>query len=323
MALWPLTLFLALHGYREYCARRALPQIHHADFEGEVMQVGSTYIARRSSRNGNNKTIVCFPGFLEDMRYFQDLYRDSDAELILVNNANYHFPFTAPGTAIDPIQLDWPENPFLLGSIEHDAFYLGLLLQELTTGQHIVVHGHSRGGAVILDTGRQYPSFAHSSHRPVSVVLEAPVLPQARTAGNASKPLQHGLTCYLMPIAFSRWRHISEDRLLKMPMMQPTTPRKTELCRSLFSVSRDYRTCVRQVQSIVKWQRQASIDVFDHFPNITVVIGEKDGTLDRESMKISAESGRARNNGVSILETTGTNHLISLEQPEILRALVR
>jgi len=323
MALWPLTLFLALHGYREYCARRALSQIHHADFEGEVMQVGSTYIARRSSRNGNNKTIVCFPGFLEDMRYFQDLYRDSDAELILVNNANYHFPFTAPGNAVDSVQLDWPDNPFLLGSIEHDAFYLGLILQELTTGQHIVVHGHSRGGAVILDTGRQYPSFAHSSHRPVSVILEAPVLPQARTAGNASKPLQHGLTCYLMPIAFSRWRHISEDRLLKMPMMQPTTPRKTELCRSLFSVSRDYRTCVRQVQSIVKWQHQTSIDVFDHFPNITVVIGEKDGTLDRESMKISAESGRARNKGISILETTGTNHLISLEQPEILRALVR
>jgi len=37
MALWPLTLFLALHGYREYCARRALPQIHHADFEAKVM----------------------------------------------------------------------------------------------------------------------------------------------------------------------------------------------------------------------------------------------------------------------------------------------
>lgn len=323
MALSLLTLLAALHGYREYCARRWLPQIHHADFEGEVMHVGSTYIARRSSRNGSDQSIVCFPGFLEDMRYFQDLYRDSDAELILVNNANYHFPFTAPGTAIDPIHLDWPENPFLLGSIEHDAFYLGLILQEMTTGKHIMVHGHSRGGAVILDTGRQYPALAHSGDRPVSAILEAPVLPQATTAGNGSKPLQHRLACYLMPIAFSRWRHISEDRILKMPMMQPTTTRKTELCRSLFSVSRDYQTCVRQVQSIVKWQRKTSIEVFDHFPNITVVIGEKDGTLDRKSMKISAESGQSRNNGVSILETTGTNHLISLEKPEILRALVR
>lgn len=44
--------------------------------------------------------------------------------------------------------------------------------------------------------------------------------------------------------------------------------------------------------------------------------------MDRESMKISAESGCTNSTGVSILDTTGTNHLISLEQPEILRALV-
>ena len=323
MALTLLTFLVAFLSYREYCARRTLPQIHHADFKGEVMHLGSTYIARRPSSNGSDQTIVCFPGFLEDMRYFQDLYRDSDAELIFVNNANYHFPFVAPGNAVNPVQLDWPANPFLVGSIEHDAFYLGLILEKLTTGQNITVHGHSRGGAVILDTGRQYPSFGHSAHRPVSVILEAPVLPQARLAGNAANPLQHRLYCYLMPIAFARWRHISAHRILKMPMMIPTTPRKTELCCSIFSVAKDYRTCVRQVQSIVRWQRQNSVDVFRYFPKITVVIGEKDSTLDRESMKISAESGRAKNTGVSILETAGTNHFISLEQPEILRALVQ
>ena len=83
MALSLLTLLVVLHGYREYCAQRTLPQIHHADFEAEVMHVGSTYIARRPSRIGSAQTIVCFPGFLEDMRYFQHLYHDSDAELIL------------------------------------------------------------------------------------------------------------------------------------------------------------------------------------------------------------------------------------------------
>ena len=66
----------------------------------------------------------------------------------------------------------------------------------------------------------------------------------------------------------------------------------------------------------------SSVDVFRHFPKVAVVIGEKDGTLDRESMKISAESGCTNSTGVSILDTTGTNHLVSLEQPEILRALV-
>ena len=323
MALTLLTFLVAFLSYREYCARRTLPQIHHADFKGEVMHLGSTYIARRPSSNGSDQTIVCFPGFLEDMRYFQDLYRDSDAELILVNNANYHFPFAAPGHAINPVQLDWPANPFVVGSIEHDAFYLGLTLEKLTTEQNVTVHGHSRGGAVILDAGRQYPSLAHLSDRTVSVILEAPVLPQARIAGNASKPLLHQLHCYLMPIAFTRWRHISVDRILKMPMMTPTTPRKTELCCSIFSVSMNYRTCVRQLQSIVRWQRQNSVDVFRNFPKITVVIGEKDDTLDNQSMKTSAESGREKNTGVSILETAGTNHFISLERPEILLALVQ
>ncbi len=256
------------------------------------------------------------------MRYFQDLYRDSDAELILADNANYHFPFAPPGRIINPIQLDWPENPFSIGSIEHDAFYLGLILQRLATGENIVVHGHSRGGAVILETGRQYPALAHSSNPQITAILEAPVLPQARTAGNASRPLQHRLYCYFMPIAFARWRHISAEQILKMPMMHPSTPLKTELCRSLFSVSRDYRTCVKQVQSIVSWQGRTSVEVFCHFPKITVVIGEKDGTLDRESMKTSAQDGRKRNNGVSIVETVGTNHLVSLEHPETMRAIL-
>lgn len=66
----------------------------------------------------------------------------------------------------------------------------------------------------------------------------------------------------------------------------------------------------------------SSVDAFRHFSKVAVVIGKKDGTMDRESMKISAESGCTNSTGVSILDTTGTNHLISLEQPEILRALV-
>ena len=321
MTVFLLSLMLACHVYREYCARRALPHIHHADFDTEVMQIGDTYIARRAARNGDKRTIICFPGFLEDMRYFTALYRDSDAELILVNNANYHFPFAAPGSPISPLKLSCAENPFSIGSIEHDAFYLGLILEQLATGNDIFAHGHSRGGAVILDMGRQYPSLTQSAVRPVTAILEAPVLPQARTTGNASKPLQHRLYCYLMPIVFGRLRHISAERLLTMPMMNPTTPLKTGLCRSLFSVSKDYRTCVKQVQSIVSWQRQTSVDVFRHFPKVAVVIGEKDGTLDRASMQNSAARGQACHDGVSILETTGTNHFISLEQPETMRAL--
>jgi hypothetical protein len=155
----------------------------------------------------------------------------------------------------------------------------------------------------------------------VSAVLEAPVLPQARTAGKASDPIPHRIACYFLPVFFGLSRNISLERLLKMPMMRPTTPLKTQLCRSIFSVSRSYATCVKNVQSIVAWQRTTDFDVYSNFPTVDVIIGERDSSLDRCSMLASAEQGQERNDGLSILQTEGTNHFISLEQPDIIRAI--
>ena len=316
-----LVLVLVLHAYREYWRLRTLPQIHRGEFTGELMKVGSTTIARRPATNGCSRSIICFPGFLEDMRYFQALYKDDAAELILLNNANYHCPFLAEGEAGEVIELDWPENPYLIGTIEHDGFYLGLALERLANGSEIRVHGHSRGGAVVLEAGRQYPDLTISEERPVSAVLEAPVLPQARTSGNASEPLPHRIQCYFLPIFFGLSRNISTERLLKNPMMRPSNALKTHLCLSIFSTARSYATCVINAKSIVAWQRTMGFEVYDNFPLLTVVIGERDSSLDRRSMLASAEQGQARNSGLSILTTMGTNHFISLEQPETIRAI--
>jgi hypothetical protein len=316
-----LVLVLVLHAYREYWRRRNLPQIHRGEFSGELMKVGTSYIARRPANNGCSRSIICFPGFLEDMRYFQDVYKDDDAELILVNNANYHCPFLAERDAEGVTELDWPENPYATGTIEHDAFYLGLVLERLASGREVCLHGHSRGGAVVLETGRQYPELTNSKERPISAVLEAPVLPQARTAGNASEPLPHRFYCYFMPIFFGLSRNISTERLLKLPMMRPTNVLKTRLCLSIFSVSRSYATCVTNVQSIVAWQRTMGFAVYDNFSLLTVVIGERDNSLDRRSILVSAEQGRTRNSGLSILKTIVTNHFIGLEQPDTIRAI--
>ena len=106
-----LFFLLALHAYREYWRLRTLPQMYHGEFAGELMKVGSTYIARRPAINGCCRSIIGFPGFLEDMRYFQDLYKDDDAELILVNNANYHCPFLNEKGTENVAQLDGPKNP--------------------------------------------------------------------------------------------------------------------------------------------------------------------------------------------------------------------
>ena len=125
--LWILGgLLLALHLVREYWLRRNLPQVQTGSFDGELYRVGQTYIARRPATAQPHKSIVCFPGFLEDMRYFQALYAAAGCELVLVNNANYHCAYPTDNAR----ELDWPDNPHPAGSIEHDAFYLGLILRE-------------------------------------------------------------------------------------------------------------------------------------------------------------------------------------------------
>jgi len=318
-----LLLLLALHAYREYWRLRTLPQIHRGEFTGELMKVGSTYIARRPANNGCSRSIICFPGFLEDMRYFQEVYKDDDAELILLNNANYHCPFLAEAerAAGDVIELDWPENPYLIGTIEHDGFYLGLALERLANCREVRMHGHSRGGAVVLETGRQSPELTRSKERQVSAVLEAPVLPQARAAGKNSGPLSHRINCYFLPMFFGLLRNISTERLLKMSIMRPTNALKTEILMSIFSTTRSYDTGVKNVQSIFTWQRTMGFEVYDNFPLMNVVIGESDTTLDGLSMLASAEQGQARNSGLSIIKTIGTNHFISLEQQDTIRAI--
>jgi len=319
------SLLLLLHAYREYWRLRDLPQIHFGEFSGELMKVGSTYIARRPANNGSKRSIICFPGFLEDMRYYQDVYKDEDAELILLNNANYHCPFleesVKEGAASDVIELDWPVNPYVIGTIEHDGFYLGLALERLASGHEVRMHGHSRGGAVVLETGRQYPDLTSLKQRPVSAILETPVLPQARTAGKAPGTITHRINCYFLPIFFGLNRNISTERLLDMSIMKPANEMKVRICLSIFSVSRRYDTCIKNVQSIVHWQRTTGFEVYDNFSSLTVVMGECDTTLDGASMLASAEQGQARNSGLSILKTTDTNHFISLEQPDTIRAV--
>ena len=318
--LWILGgLVLALHLLREYWLRRNLPQVQTATFDGELYRVGQTYIARRPATTQSRKSIVCFPGFLEDMRYFQALYAGADCELVLVNNANYHCAYPTDNAR----ELDWPDNPHPPGSIEHDAFYLGLILRELVTGTEIILHGHSRGGAVVLETGHQYPDLVRGADRQVAAILEAPVLPGARTVGRGSEPIPFRLICYFMPLVLGLSRRLPPEKLLDQPMMRPSNDLKLAVCSAIYTNPRNYSTCIANVRSIRNWQRAQAYDRYANYERITVVIGERDDVLDNPSMLASAERGRALNDGVAILQTEGTNHFPSLEKPAYLTELAR
>ncbi len=307
---------LLLHLIRQYWTHRALPQRHRARFDGEIYRVGDTVIARRPARDASDQTIIGFPGFLEDMRYFQALYADFDGELILVNNANYHSPFPSD----DAQELAWPNNPFALGTIQHDGFILGQVVKKLASGNKVTLHGHSRGGAVVLEAGRQFPTLMRSDEREVSAILEAPVLPGGRPIGRMDKPWALNVACYALPIVLGLLRSGDEERLLKQPMMRPTNKLKTELCRSLYSVARNYSTCVTNVRSISHWQRNTPAAVFENYEKITVVVGARDDVLDNDSLIASAELGQQLNPGVEIMHTKDTNHFVSLEAPSHILA---
>ncbi len=311
--------FTVFHAFRQYTARKTQPQVCRAHFDGRVFKVGDTYIAKRPLRDGSTRSIVCFPGFLEDMRYFQNLYEDDPSELILFNNADYHCPFIAEGE--DVPELVWPDNPYPVGSIEHDAFYVGQSVLSMVSCNEIVLHGHSRGGAVILEMGRQYQGL-EALGKAIHAVLEAPVLPQAKVAGPGSKKIFHSLVCYLLPLLFASRRVITLDRLLRMPMMTPTNALKTRLMSSIFLVARRYDTCAKNVKSIFRWQRLAGFELYGYFQKLTVVVGECDSSLDRKSMLASVVEGAKVNPGVELLETQSTNHFISLEQPATMRQLL-
>ncbi len=307
-------VLLAVHAYRSYWTYRELPGAEQIAFDGELLHAGASFIARRAAREGSRKTIVCFPGFLEDMRYFQALYEQADCELILVNNANYHCPFDQSALQ----RQGWPANPFEIGTIEHDGFLLAQVLEHLVTGDEVILHGHSRGGAVVLDCGRQYPQLVSGGKLQVSAVLEAPVLPQARTVGRGSEPIPFRLICYFMPIVLGLGRKASVEQLLKQPMMQPHNDLKVQICRSIYTNPRSYSTCITNVKSIRNWQRAHSAEIYKNFDRVTVVMGAVDHVLDNPSMLASAEAGMAHNAGVAILRTEGTNHFPALEQPQYL-----
>ena len=163
-----LVLVTLVHGLRTRLLRQRLPARNHETFEGVIEQVGESVVAYRSAGPSPHQSVIAIHGFLEDFRYFTALYRDPSLELVLVNNSGYHCPVIGWPAA----RASWSEvdNPYPVGSIEHDAFVFNLALTHRVTGARVRAHGHSRGGAVILEAARQNPAL----FRDVEVILEAP-----------------------------------------------------------------------------------------------------------------------------------------------------
>src|SRR5690606_37263558 len=118
-------------------------------------------------------TVVVMHGLLENPLYFTRYYEDPELELIMIEATGYQLPVTS---------ADRPEAPWDLPpagtacTIAADAQLLNLALERLPGTRNVRVHGHSRGGAVILQDASERPDLFSQ----VEVILEAPVLPQGQ-----------------------------------------------------------------------------------------------------------------------------------------------
>lgn len=270
-------------------------------FSGRVFRVGKGAVSVRNHSGEARHTVIAVHGFLENHCYFTQSYQAPTTELILVTCSNYHIPVN--GVAVETpdweVPIKYPE-----ATIEYDACLLNQALANLPSTNHIRVHGHSRGGAVILDAIRQRPEL----YRDVEVVLEAPVLPQGR--------LHPMVMALLEPVSNGMW-----PWLVRLINSTPSSPyaqtffgrmnaRKKQLLNKLFCATRDHLTIVRNIENIMAWMEHNDYSVYKNIRHGTFLIPRQDRILDRSAMLNSA---RQSPNSVRIIETDAPSHFVTLD----------
>ncbi len=288
---------------------KPIEQSYSEMFSGRVYKVGKGAVSVRNHSAHARHTVIGVHGFLENHCYFTQTYNAPDIELILLTCSNYHIPVSGP-TAETPA---W-EVPikYLEGTIEYDACILIQALQNLPSTNRIRVHGHSRGGAVIIEAIRQRPELFEQ----VDVVLEAPVLPQGQLhplVNALLEPVSHGMWPWVIRLVNS-----APASSYNQTFFGRMNARKRQLLDKLFHATRDHLTIVRNIENIIGWMERTSFEVYENMRYGTILIPKVDRILDRQAMLRSAEH---TSNAIRIVETDATSHFITLDSVEWVPSL--
>ncbi|NMT62327.1 alpha/beta hydrolase [Marinobacter orientalis] len=273
-------------------------------FSGRVYRVGTGAVSVRNHSGKAEQTVIGVHGFLENHCYFTQAYEAPTTELILLTCSNYHIPVNG----VTPESPEW-EAPIkhLDGTIEYDACILNQALANLPGTDNIRVHGHSRGGAVILEAINQRPElFEH-----VEVVLEAPVLPEGRLSALVTailEPVSHGMWPWLIRLINS-----APSSAYGQTFFGKMNPRKRQLLGKLFSATRDHLTIVRNIEDLLAWMERTDASVYDKVRYGTFLIPAVDRILDRHAMLASARQSPTT---MRIVETGAPSHFITLDSKE-------
>lgn len=301
---------IAIHYIRGKWLYAWQPRVNNESFEGDLYQVGESYVAKRSNVKKPKQSIVCMHGFMEDMRYFTEVYNDPEIELIMVNSCGYHSPFSLENLE----KPDWAVSvPYPEGSIEYDAHVLTQAVENLASTKTIRLHGHSRGGAVVLEAVKQHPDLLGDKE----VILEAPILPKGEPYPALALAF-NAVGLYLLPISFTLFKKVPFGAY--SAVYKPLTPHKKTLLAGLLHTPKCYTTILENADNMQAWWDTTDISIYDNVKKGTILIGSEDRILDRKSMINSAE---ASHKGIDVVLTEGTTHFVSLEQPHYARELVQ
>jgi len=317
---WTVVGFMAfIHMVRSIIMRVKNPSKNHQDFAGDLLQVGKSVVAYQGASNPDvnpKRTVVCMHGWLEDHRYFTEVYNGNNNgpmdELILINSCDYHMPNTT--RVASPVDWQTP-NPHPPCTIEYDAAVLVMAVKNLATSANIVLHGHSRGGAVVIEAIKQAPELLSQAH----VILEAPMLPEASIARThklpklVSKALSK-FAVYIFPFAMFY--------LSRKPVPTAITGKgkhnKRILLSGLFFSAKNAGVLVRNFENILAWPMQNKMDILDGVRAGCVLVGEKDTVLSRRLLLKSASKLKGN---INVIQTQQTGHFISLDIPEQVKSL--
>lgn len=274
------------------------------DFAGVVFRVGQAAVAERSAPQPR-ATVVAMPGLFENPRYFTRFYSDPDIQLILLTSADYHVPFAA-----EPTNADWATPPpSVPGTIEYDAAVLVQALEHLPKSAAVRVHGHSRGGAVVLEAAAMRPDL----FRGAEVILEAPVVPRARPRRPTSRAAR-----WFIPFVVALWRRAPISKQNQYMFGRLDDSRKRELIGELPFNPRRLITVVRNLESLETWMAQRAPDVYQNVKRGTILIADDDQVLDSDSIRTAAQQAGQR---LNVVEVQDCSHFIVLDRPEAVPPL--
>lgn len=275
------------------------------NFDGVIYRVGRAAVAERKGRDPRT-TVIAMHGYLENPCYFTRYYDDPSIQLIALTSGDYHVPFTGA----EHRNAGWEATPkHALGTIEYDAAVLVQVLEHLPKTKSVRVHGHSRGGAVVLEAAAMRPDL----FRDVEVILEAPVLPQ----GRASQPVIPG-TLWLVPYFFLLWRKRPLSPFNRHLYGRLDDPRKRSVIEALPFNPRRLITAMRNLRSLVAWMKDRDVGMYKNVERGAILIADGDRVLAPDAMRASALQAEGR---LRVVEVSNCSHFILYDRPDAIPPL--